>query len=88
MGNNPKDVLRYLEKEITKNTWDYNNRRWEKSIKLWLLDEGGIRKLDEGSQKIHTFSLRQLSMRDVLYNMMTIAHTAEYIFESCQESKF
>lgn len=39
--------------------------------------------LDEGSQKIHTSSLRQLHTRDVLYNVMTIVNTDEYIFESC-----
>ena len=35
----------------------------------------GERKLEEGGQKLQTFNF-QISVRDVMYNVMTVANTA------------
>ena len=47
---------------------------------LWTVREG---ELEEGGQKVHTSSLRQISTGDVTYNRVAAANTAVWCRESC-----
>ena len=59
------------------------NKLIEKEITFVVTRSGGEGELDEGSQKVQTSGCKQISTRNVMYNMISIIKLLCVVYESC-----